>query len=70
MATQTEIPATVWTWAGAALGVLGAATVTEWLALGGLMVAIGGFVVNLWHKWQMVKLERERLERQYPKAFK
>lgn len=54
------------TWAGAGLSSIGAVTVTEWLAIGGFCLAVCGFIVNLWHKRSMIKIERERLEREFP----
>lgn len=56
------------TWAGATLSGVGAVTLTQWLAIGGFALAFFGFFVNLWHKRQMVKIERERLERQFPRG--
>lgn len=54
------------TWSGAFLGGVGAVTVTEWLAIGGFVLALAGFLVNFWHKRQLIKIERERLDREFP----
>ena len=49
------------TWGGAFLGGIGAISVTEWLAVGGFILALLGFLVNAWHKVSMVKIERQRV---------
>ena len=54
------------TWGGAFVSGIGAFTVTEWMAVGGFGLALCGFMVNWWHKRQMVKLARERLDREFP----
>lgn len=54
------------TWGGASLSAVGAITLTQWLAVGGFVLALLGFVVNFWHKKQMIKIEKERLEREFP----
>ena len=54
------------TWSGAGIAVVGAITITQWLAIGGLVLAAAGFVVNFWHKYRMVKIAEERLDREYP----
>lgn len=54
------------TWGGAFVSGVGALTVTEWLAVGGFILALGGFLVNWWHKRQLVRLARERLDREFP----
>lgn len=51
------------TWAGAVISGLGAITVSQWLAVGGFLLAVAGFSVNLWHKRQDIKIKREQLER-------
>ena len=55
------------TWSGAGLSAVGAITVVQWLAIGGFILAAAGFCVNWWHKTQMVKLAKERLDREFPK---
>ncbi|MBL4795801.1 MAG: hypothetical protein JKY50_00145 [Oleispira sp.] len=54
------------TWSGAGMSVVGALTVVQWLAVGGFVLAVAGFCVNFWHKTQMIKLARERLDKEYP----
>lgn len=49
-------------WTGASAAILGGVTLTEWLAIAGFLLALAGFVVNVWHKRQMVHLAREKLE--------
>lgn len=66
MSQQNTINATTWT--GAIMATLGGLTATEWAALAGAVAAIGGLVVNLWRSSVMVRLERERLEREFPKS--
>lgn len=56
------------TWSGAAIAGFGAWTVTEWMAVGGFLLASLGFAVNLWHKIQMVRLERRKFEFEKSKA--
>lgn len=64
--SKTSSITSVATWSGAGLSGVGAFTFTEWLAIGGFLLALGGFIVNFWHKSQMLKIERERLNREYP----
>ena len=48
------------TWAGAAITGLGALTLSQWLAVGGFLLAVGGFVVNSIHKTRVRRImERE-----------
>ena len=47
---------------GGGFSVLAFVTLTEWLAIGGFVLALVGLIVNVWHKRQMVKLAREKLE--------
>lgn len=54
------------TWSGAFLGGVGALTLTQWLAIGGFLLALAGFFVNLWHKRQILKIEARRLELEFP----
>lgn len=54
------------TWSGAGIAVVGAITITQWLAIGGLILAAAGFVVNFWHKVQMVRIAKEKLDREFP----
>lgn len=49
------------TWGGALLGGVGALTVTEWLAMGGFLLALAGFCVNTWHKITMVRLRKREM---------
>lgn len=52
------------TWGGALTGGVGALTLTEWMALGGFVLALLGFCVNTWHKIAMYRLERDRSARE------
>lgn len=56
------------TWSGAIMSGVGAVTLAEWLAIGGFLIALAGFFVNLWHKRKMVKVARRRLELEFPEA--
>jgi len=56
------------TWTGAVASGVGAITLAEWLAIGGFLVALAGFFVNLWHKRKMVRVARERLKLEFPEA--
>lgn len=58
----------VGTWSGAIASGVGAITLAEWLAIGGFLVALAGFFVNLWHKRKMVKVARERLALEFPQS--
>lgn len=53
--------ATPSTYAGAVFGGVGALTLAQWLAIGGFILAALGFLVNVWFKWQMVRLRRAEL---------
>lgn len=62
--------ATKATYTGSGVAVFGGLTSHEWIAIGGLLVAIGGFLLNAWVKLearQRAKLEHaarmRRLER-------
>lgn len=56
------------TWSGAIASGVGALTVSEWMALGGFLLAVAGFFVNLWHKHKMIKMARTRLHLEFPEA--
>lgn len=56
------------TWSGAIASGVGALTLTEWAAIGGFLVALAGFVVNVIHKRKIIKIERERLSLEFPDA--
>jgi len=52
------------TWGGAFIAGFGALTLTQWLAIGGFVLAVAGFAVNTWHKIAMYRLARfEQMER-------
>lgn len=47
---------------GGGLAFFGWLTFNEWIGAIGVVLAVGSFGVNLWHKKAMVRMERERLE--------
>lgn len=49
-------------WSGAVGAALGGVTLTEWLAIGGFVLAFLSFIVNFWHKRALIKIEREKLK--------
>ncbi len=52
------------TWSGAAIAGFGALTLTQWLAIGGFVLAVAGFAVNTWYKIATYRLDKlERMER-------
>lgn len=52
------------TFSGAVMASAGALTLAQWLAIGGFVLALAGFGVNLWHKIQMVRLRKRELRLQ------
>lgn len=54
--------ANISTLSGAAIAGVGAVTLTQWLAIGGFILALAGFGVNLWHKIATYRLQRRELE--------
>ena len=53
---------------GAIISGAGAFTLQDWMAVGGFLLAVGAFVFNIHHKREIRKIEREKLERQYPQG--
>ena len=53
-------------WFGAGLAIIGGLSMTEYLAIGGFVLALLGACANIWSKWHMVRIERERLDREFP----
>ena len=54
------------TFLGASAAAIGGLTLTTWLSLFGLVLAFLTLMVNWWHKRQIIKIERDRLEREFP----
>ena len=54
--------ANISTLSGAAIAGFGALTLTQWLAIGGFILALAGFGVNLWHKVATYRLQRRELQ--------
>lgn len=52
------------TWAGAFISGIGALTITEWMAVGGFVLAVLGFCVNAWHKFVITRIAIERARRE------
>ena len=44
---------------GAAAAVAGGFMADNWASIGGLLIAVAGFAVNWWFRYQTYKLERE-----------
>ena len=38
-------------------------TINEWVALGGLCIGLATFLVNLWYRHQLLKLQRQQGQR-------
>jgi len=55
--TSTSMPT------GAGASILGALTFNEWLALGGFVLALGGFIVNWYYQHERTKILRDGHER-------
>lgn len=49
------------TYSGAAVATIAGLTFNEWVAVGGLLVAIASFAVNIWYKKECLNLERRKL---------
>jgi hypothetical protein len=54
--------ANISTLSGAAIAGFGALTLTQWLAIGGFILALAGFGVNFWHKVATYRLQRRELQ--------
>lgn len=62
METKLQGIANISTLSGAAIAGMGALTLTQWLAIGGFVLALAGFIVNAWYKVAMFRLQRRELE--------
>lgn len=49
-------------WAGGFVAVVGGLSASTVFAAVGAAVAVGGLILNWWHKREMLKLERARFE--------
>ncbi|MEM7213764.1 MAG: HP1 family phage holin [Pseudomonadota bacterium] len=47
---------------GAVFSLLAGLTLNEWAALIGIIVAPLGVAFNVWHKWKIRQMQRERLD--------
>ncbi|MVO14803.1 hypothetical protein GO984_03180 [Rhodobacteraceae bacterium CY05] len=47
---------------GAAIAGVGALSLTQWLAIGGFVLALAGFGVNFWFKVATYRLQRRELQ--------
>ena len=54
-------------WAGAMMAIIGNWSLADWLAISGVILALMGTIATIWHKFEMVKIERDRLEREFPR---
>lgn len=59
---MTDRVATATSYIGAGTAVVGGLNFNEWLALGGLIVAILGFIYNVWYKERLLKVARQKSE--------
>jgi len=50
------------TLSGAAIAGVGALSLTQWLAIGGFILALAGFCVNVWFKVATHRLQRRELQ--------
>lgn len=57
-----ERAAPVATYWGGSVAFIGGLTANEVAAVGGLVIGVIGLLVNVWFKWQHLRLARERLE--------
>lgn len=51
---------------GAGLATLGGLSLSAWLSIFGCVVAVLTLIVNFWYKRQMVRIAREKLDREFP----
>lgn len=51
---------------GSAIGAMGAVTLTSWLGILGVCIALLTLLVNFWYKRQMLNIEREKMNREFP----
>ncbi|MEM7212392.1 MAG: holin [Pseudomonadota bacterium] len=49
-------------YASAGFSLFAGMTLNDWAVLVGIVVAVLGLLINLWHKRQIVRIEQERLE--------
>lgn len=58
------------TFFGVGAAALGGITLTSWLSVLGVLIAFLTLLVNWWYKKQMIKIERDRLEREFPTSLR
>ena len=65
-------------WTGAGMAVIGSLSINDWLGIVGVSLAFVGMCANIWykrktanakikHNEEMLAIEREKLEREFPK---
>ena len=65
-------------WTGAGMAVIGSLSLNDWLGIAGVTLAFIGMAANIWykrkmasaeisHNEQILAIEREKLEREFPK---
>lgn len=55
------------TFFGVGAAAIGGITLTSWLSVLGVLIAFLTLLVNWWHKRQMIMIERDRLDREFPR---
>lgn len=61
----TTKAATAATYGGSAGAVFFGLTANEFAAFAGVVIAVIGLLVNIWFKWQHLKLAKKHLQEQY-----
>jgi len=57
---MSEKIATAASYSASVVTTLAGLTINEWVALGGLCIGLATFLVNLWYRHQLVKLQRQQ----------
>ena len=57
---MSEKIATAASYSASAVTTIAGVTINEWVALGGLCIGLATFIVNLWYRQQVLKLQRQQ----------
>ena len=60
---MSEKVATAVSYSASAITTMAGLTINEWVALGGLCIGLATFLVNLWYRHQLLKLQRQQGQR-------